>query len=138
MESESYFRDELVNAPRSLTTALFHYTSSDIAIFNILANGTLRLSPFESTNDLWESRPLYPGLSSHADDVASGGAAFELWNEIDRNIRLHSKVVCLTQDWDLPDRVFDPDALRGWNHLLLWAHYGGGHTGVCLRFAVPR
>lgn len=134
IDYDSYLDDELVNAPRTLTASLFHYTNSDVAIFNILAGGTLRLSPFESTNDLWESRPLYPGLSVHADDEASLGTGLEPWNEIDRNIRLHSKVVCLTRDWDLPDRVLDPDALRGWGHLSLWAHYGGGHTGVCLRF----
>lgn len=130
---EASLEHELRTAQRSLTGHLFHYTSADTAIFNILGSGTLRLSPFESTNDLWESRPLHPVISTHDDD-RDFDATFDLWAEIDRNIRLHAKVACLTLDVALPDHVFNRDALRGWAHLSLWAHYGAGHAGVCLRF----
>jgi hypothetical protein len=75
VDIDLFLENELVQAPRTLTSNLFHYTESDVAIFNILASGTLRLSPFESTNDLWESRPLYPGLSAHADDVERSNQA---------------------------------------------------------------
>src|SRR5660398_66314 len=133
---DAYLEAELASAERRLTSDLYHYTSADGALFGILHSGNLRLSPFEFTNDLWESRPLYPHLTSHFDDQsASPESSFALWKEIDRNIRLHSKVACLTQDWDLPDHVLNSDALRGWAHLSLWAHYGEGHAGVCLRFA---
>lgn len=132
---DAYLEAELASAERRLTSDLYHYTSADGALFGILHSGNLRLSPFEFTNDLWESRPLYPNLTSHFDDqAASSQNSFALWKEIDRNIRLHSKVACLTQDWDLPDHVLNRDALRGWAHLSLWAHYGAGHAGVCLRF----
>lgn len=128
---EAYRDQELTSAPRVLSNDLFHYTSSDAAILGILSTGSLRLSPFDSTNDLWESRPLYPMIQSHAEDLEIGS---ELWEEIDRNIRLHAKVTCLTQDWELPDSFGSREAFRGWAHLSLWAHYGGGHSGVCLRF----
>lgn len=59
---------------------------------------------------------------------------FAIWDDVDRYIRGYSKVACFTQDWELPNSVMQPDALRGWAHLSLWAHYGTGHTGVCLRF----
>ncbi|WP_432590471.1 DUF2971 domain-containing protein [Streptomyces sp. HD1123-B1] len=130
---ETYSEYEVVTAPRTITSHLFHYTNTAAAVTGILPTGTLRLSPYKSTNDLWESQPHYPTLSAHHDqrDLDAG---FPLWDEIDRQLRLHTKVGCLTQDVTLPSSVFNPDALRGWAHLSLWAHYGAGHTGVCLRF----
>ncbi|QIX27063.1 DUF2971 domain-containing protein [Nocardioides sp. JQ2195] len=128
----AYFEEELRNSPKRQTDDLYHYTSSDAAILGILATQTIRLSPFHSTNDLWESKPLYPNLQGSAE--FSPEATMELWEEIDRYIRMHSKVACFTNDWDLPEAVLDRDALRGWSHLSLWAHYGQRHAGVCLRF----
>jgi len=131
----AYFEAGLASDERQPTSDLYHYTSADGALFGILQSGNMRLSPFEFTNDLWESRPLYPTLTSHFDDQSiSPDHSFALWKEIDRNIRLHSKVACLTRDWDLPDHMLNRDALRGWAHLSLWAHYGARHAGVCLRF----
>ncbi|MEU8889884.1 DUF2971 domain-containing protein [Streptomyces sp. NPDC048442] len=130
---EDYNDYEVATAPQVVTEELFHYTSTVAALTGILASGTLRLSPYERTNDLWESQPHYPVLSSHYDQ-RNFDAGFELWDEIDRQLRLHTKVGCLTQDVALPARLFNPDAHRGWAHLSLWAHYGAGHTGVCLRF----
>lgn len=132
----AWFDAELQGAPKTLTDNLFHYTNADAALFGILSTGSLRLSPFDSTNDLWESRPTHPTLTAHADDVDLD-VGMELWDEIDLHIRRNAKVACLTMDWDLPERVMDRDALRGWGHLSLWAHYGGAHSGVCLRFNKP-
>lgn len=84
VDHDAYFEEELKHAPRVLSDHLFHYTNAEAALFGILGSGTLRLSPFESTNDLWESRPLYPNLTSHYDDQ-NLDAGFELWNEIDKN-----------------------------------------------------
>lgn len=135
LDAELYLENELATARRELSNDLYHYTSADAAVLGILATGTLRLSPFASTNDLWESRPYYPGLSSHHDDSGDDELdAMELWKQIDHHIRLHAKVACLTQDWEVDRNVLDPDSLRGWAHLSLWAHYGGAHSGVCLRF----
>ncbi|WP_299926891.1 DUF2971 domain-containing protein [uncultured Nocardioides sp.] len=128
----AYFEEELRNAPKRQTDDLYHYTSSDAAILGILATRTIRLSPFHGTNDLWESKPLYPSLQGSAEFRPE--ATMELWDEIDRYIRMHSKVACFVNDWDLPEAVLDRDALRGWSHLSLWAHYGRRHAGVCLRF----
>jgi hypothetical protein len=99
---DAYFDAEVVTAERSRPDQLFHYPNFEAAIFGILASGTLRLSPFESTNDLWESRPLHPCLTSHFDEQPPV-PGFQFWNEIDINLRPHSKVTCPTQDWDLPE-----------------------------------
>lgn len=126
---------EFAAAPRVLTSSLYHYTSSDAAILGILANRTIRMAPFQGTNDLWESRPLWPNLEGDLDAREfSQGDAMDIWEDIDRYIRGYSKVACFTQDWELPDLDTQSDALRGWAHLSLWAHYGAGHSGVCLRF----
>lgn len=123
---------ETLAAPRKLTGHLFHYTSVDAAVSGILPSQTLRLSPYPATNDLWESEPHYPMLTSSGEHPAASD--FAVWDDLDRQLRQHAKVGCLTQDIALPESVFNPDALRGWAHLALWAHYGGRHAGVCLRF----
>ena len=130
------FSSKSAAATKVLTSSLYHYTSSDAAILGILANRSIRMSPFQGTNDLWESRPLLPNLEgnlSHGEST-HGDVFSILWEDIIRYIRGYSKVACFTQDWALPDSVMQPDTLRGWAHLSLWAHYGAGHTGVCLRF----
>ncbi|KJY26508.1 DUF2971 domain-containing protein [Streptomyces sp. NRRL S-495] len=122
---------------RHETGSLFHYTSAETAISYILGSATLRLSPFESLNDLWEARPKYPGFSVHPDDLAffqPPELADAVWKEIDRHIRLHAKTACLVRDFDLPDEAWIRDAERGWAHLSQWDRYGAGHTGVCLGF----
>ncbi|MFF4733567.1 DUF2971 domain-containing protein [Streptomyces mirabilis] len=128
---ESHREFEVLTAPRTLTGSLFHYTN-DKGLFGILNSGKLRLSPYQFTNDLWESQPHYPSFSQRSG--TGTGPDLALWDEVDRQLRLHTKVGCLTQDVTLPDTVANPDALRGWAHLALWAHYGAGHEGVCLRF----
>ncbi|MDQ1031127.1 hypothetical protein QF035_008709 [Streptomyces umbrinus] len=123
---------ETLAAPRSLTGQLFHYTSVDAAVSGILPSKALRLSPYTATNDLWESEPHYPMLASS--DQRPADADFAVWDGIDRQLRQHTKVGCLTQVIALPETVSNPDALRGWAHLALWAHYGDRHAGVCLQF----
>lgn len=134
-EVDDWFEQELAEAPRTLTANLYHYTSVDTAIGYILASRTLRLSPFQGTNDLWESRPLWPNLEGASSvENQQPESTVGMWEDIDRFIRGYSKVACFTQDWALPSSVLNPDSLRGWSHLAMWAHYGAHHTGVCLRF----
>ncbi|HEX4092736.1 MAG TPA: DUF2971 domain-containing protein [Trebonia sp.] len=119
----------------NLTNDLYHYTSAEVAIYNILDQGALRLSPYEFTNDPEESRPRLPTLSGEIEKEADD-APGSIWAEADWWLRRYVKVACLTQDFEiLPvNYADDPDALRGWAHPALWAHYGARHGGVCLRF----
>ncbi|MFC9699601.1 DUF2971 domain-containing protein [Streptomyces sp. NPDC056943] len=122
---------EMSQARRIVTNQLFHYTKADTAAV-ILRNHTLRLAPYNETNDLWETKPQHPHLiGPMPDDV---NVSFALWNEIDRQLRMHTKIGCLTQDVLLDGDISNCDALRGWAHLSLWAHYGEMYAGVCLRF----
>lgn len=138
-EASDWLEKELENAPKTLTGDLYHYTSSEAAILGILANRTIRLSPFQGTNDLWESRPLLPNLEGQSSvGELSMDETDKIWDDIDRFIRGYSKVACFTQDWELPETVINSDAMRGWSHLSMWAHYGERHAGVCLRFNKAR
>ncbi|WP_284986946.1 DUF2971 domain-containing protein [Arthrobacter sp. fls2-241-R2A-172] len=122
------------------TGEVFHYTSADVAISNILATGTLRLSPMHSTNDPWESEPIYTGFSlvDPEDEKQFDGDRFRAaTKEIDHHIRLRSKVLCLTRDWGQGLPRFEGER-RGWRHLSSWAHYGGGHAGVCMGFDLEK
>jgi hypothetical protein len=133
--ADDLFEAEMLAATPTLTSDLYHYTTADSAILGILANKTLRMSSFLRTNDLWESRPILPPLQGSDRLIQLSHAGFaQIAAEIDRHIRQHSKVACFTQDWSLPEQVRDRNARRGWAHLSMWAHYGAGHTGVCLRF----
>jgi hypothetical protein len=118
----------------SPTDDLYHYTSAAVALDSIVADLRLRLGLVESTNDPRESRPSYPSLTL-ADGVADEGLR-ELWDAADRLVRRASKVACFTRDYSLPENVFRPDIFRGYAHPALWAHYAGGHTGVCLKFSM--
>ncbi len=121
------------------TDSLFHYTSAETAIFGILGSGSLRLSPLRSTNDLWESKPTYPGFEVDNGDIDGFSGEFDpakaVEAHIDRHVRLSTKIACLTQDFDLPDVAISKSVKRGWNHLAMWAHYGSGHSGISLRFS---
>ncbi len=117
----------------ALTDDLYHYTSAEVALDSVMTQRQLRLGLLESTNDPRESRPRYPNLQL-ADGVLDE-AVDSIWHEADRLVRRAAKVACFTLDFELPDSVLDPSALRGYAHPSLWAHYGGGHAGVSLRFS---
>jgi hypothetical protein len=118
------------------TDDLFHYTSADTGVFSILAEKRLRLGPYESTNDLRESKQRFVSLSVHDDDDDGSIEAFdEVTSSADWWLRRFVKVACFTRDFDMPSNALDSNALRGWGHPSLWAHYGGSHSGVTLRFS---
>jgi hypothetical protein len=132
-EAEYYMNT--VTLTLSPSNDLYNYTSAEVAIYNILDQGTLRLSPYEFTNDPEENRPRVPGLSGPgqgSDDEDPGS----IWGEADWWLRRYAKVACLTQDFEIfpADYADDENALRGWAHPALWAHYGASHGGACLRF----
>jgi len=84
-EVDEFLEQEFAAAPKALTSSLYHYTSSDAAILGILANRSIRMSPFQGTNDLWESRPLRPNLEGELGrGEFSEKDVFSIWEDIDR------------------------------------------------------
>jgi hypothetical protein len=127
-------KDDLFAGP-TLTDDLYHYTSSSVALDSVLAQGRLRLGLVELMNDPYESRPRYPNLSIAEGVPELGPDHGQTMKEADRLLRRAAKVACFTCDYELPDSVLNPQALPGYAHPALWAHYAAGHPGVCLRFS---
>jgi hypothetical protein len=115
-----------------LTDDLYHYTSADIGLGIVMTQMQLRLGLAEFMNDPRESRPRFPPL-----EIPEGVSedTRDLWHETDRLLRRAAKVACFTLDYEVLESVLDPQAQRGYTHPALWAHYGGRHAGVCLRFS---
>jgi hypothetical protein len=127
-------KDDLF-AGQTLTDDLYHYTSSSVALDSVLAQGRLRLGLVELMNDPYESRPRYPNLAIAEGVPELGPDHTHTMEEADRLLRRGAKVACFTRDYELPDSVLNPSALRGYAHPALWAHYADDHRGVCLRFS---
>jgi len=121
----------MTNEP-ALTGDLYHYTSSSVALDSVIPQLRLRLGLAELVNDPRESRPRPPNLLITKD--VDRERQVEIQDNAGFLLRRAAKVACFTQDYELPDSVLDPEALRGYAHPALWAHYAENHTGVCLRF----
>lgn len=124
----------------SETDDVYHYTSADAGTA-ILQSLKLRLGTFETMNDLREARQHSPGFSAHEDDAASvteGMNARKIMDDMDWYLRRFVKIACFTRDFVSAESVWDETATRGWAHPALWAHYGAGHSGMCLRFSKSR
>jgi Protein of unknown function (DUF2971) len=124
-----------VIAEAALTDDLYHYTSSSVALDSVLPQMRLRLGLVEFVNDPYESRPRYPNLSIAKGVPELGPSHEETMRQADRLLRRAAKVACFTQDYELPESVLNPSALRGYAHPALWSHYGAEHSGVCLQFS---
>ncbi|OYT92968.1 MAG: hypothetical protein CFE43_05505 [Burkholderiales bacterium PBB3] len=91
---------------------LYHMTSLDVAMKHILPERRMRLGQFDRLNDPFELL-----CASVGDKRARHVFKFlrEYWTE-------KLGVLCMGRHWKSP---------------LMWAHYAGNHTGVCLGFDVP-
>ncbi len=112
---------------------LFHYTSLERAIEDILPSMTLKTSPFAEMRDPRESKdwgPTTAGFTDSDNHDAEDRRYWELYrclNDLKRSCRLLS----FTED--------DPDPMtrdygRGFARPRLWEQYGGAHKGICLCF----
>ena len=119
-----------------LTDDVYHYTSAEVGLDSVLCQMQLRMGLLESTNDPRESQPHYPPFRGSTEPGDPDLPV--LWAEADNLLRRHAKVACFTLDYELPADFIDAEALRGYAHPALWAHYGGRHSGVCLRFSRRR
>jgi hypothetical protein len=116
---------------------LYHYTTRDAALGNILPLRQLRLSPLAWTNDPRGSQPWLYGFSGPFGDAGAGADdIMDLTQAIDDRIRSTTKVACLTRsDPELmAEDGADYNFARGWSHSRMWDRYAEGHRGVCLVF----
>lgn len=118
---------------------LYHYTTKEAGLGNILPQRHLRLGPLSWTNDPRERQQWIVSLSGGPDPLPQPGEFQRIVYETDRLIKTRAKVVCLSRDD--PDGMRKPpheNFARGWAHSRMWAQYAGGHTGLCLVFERAR
>jgi hypothetical protein len=107
---------------------IYHYTTLPTALEKILPHGTIRLSPFERTNDPRESKYWIFGMGGLFGEGKLNEFALKL------SIRLkYSKVLCLTQD-DFNTEQRYMYSCKGFARPRMWAQYAENHKGVCLIF----
>lgn len=83
---------------------LFHYTSREAALEQILPTGRLRFSRLPRTNDPREFAPVLPGIAGFVgdDDELTTGSPFELIEEANRLLHGSVHVLCFTEDRPSP------------------------------------
>lgn len=109
---------------------LYHYTRP-ARLAQILDGGVLRMGTFGSTNDPREAKQWLPSLSTTHDPAALGNREFtDLLTELDGQLRLRAKLLCLTRDRRAVDDIGYHG--RGWARARMWSQYAGDHAGCCL------
>jgi Protein of unknown function (DUF2971) len=122
---------------------LYHYTRPD-SLDTILANGTLRLSPYANTNDPREQKDWRPAFVMPATparpperwlDVGRTSAASLIDETTDRHLRRGARLACFAHDRErLNDASVGTLFHRGWARARMWHQYASEHTGACLVF----
>jgi hypothetical protein len=112
---------------------LYHYTARRTALSAILPKKELMLGLFRYMNDPRESKDWAFSGQEDATQPLNYNLT-ELSDEATRLAKATTKLVALTRDDPVAPGTGFGQFGRGFAHSALWAHYGGGHTGVCLVF----
>jgi hypothetical protein len=114
---------------------VYHYTNREAALGQILPTQQIRLGLFRYMNDPRES---HEWLFNVIGDRGGSIAHFREQNrEATRLAKSTAKVLATRRDASHGGEGYG-DFGRGYAHSALWAHYGGGHSGVCLVFERER
>lgn len=107
---------------------LFHYTTTEKALEEILPHGRLQLTPLIDMNDPLEykKQPFFFWGDAVTEDVPN------IQRELHDAIRVKSKAVCFTLD--SPNNKPKDATGRGFAKARMWSQYADGHKGVCLTF----
>ncbi len=89
------------------------------------------MSPVENANDPREAKDwiMTPISATGGFDPAAYLAAQARFNV---RLKRETKLACFSGDGAAKHNRDEEPLDRGWAHPRMWAHYGGGHAGVCL------
>lgn len=110
---------------------LYHYTSFEVAVENILDTGKVRFSPFIKTNDPLENKSWLLDWSAN---LGVQNPNFEMITQrrelINEFLSENCKTLCFTKEfYDSNNQL-----VEGFEHPRMWAQYGNNHKGVSLVF----
>ena len=111
----------------------FHYTKADTAFGAIVADQTLRLSPYNLMDDPFESQEWMIGGSGY---VGEDDNLDQKWGErfaLINKAKAETKVLSLSVDAAGYEGRLDPFG-RGYARASMWQLYADSHSGVCLAF----
>lgn len=92
---------------------IYHFTNQSAAIEKIIPNMALKFNSIKNTNDPRE----YYAWSLYEEKSEED---FEKSMEIGQKLRENCKILCFNKGND------------GFKNLMMWAHYGDNHRGICL------
>jgi hypothetical protein len=111
---------------------VYHYTTSQRALENILQSFTLRMGSFKGLNDPREAKTWPFRLYTQAPETLTS-FPLDLFSRITEFITSKSLILCCVQDDPAVIEDHEDRMLRsGFGHPRMWAQYGENHKGVCL------
>lgn len=120
-------------------TTIYHYTTSNIALENILPFSTLRMNFLRNTNDPREYKKFYfnsVGWGNFNDSNDKIGQAMRKIDNLRRNEFQVVSFSCnkeeLYQNPSLP--TYKQEGLLGCCKSRMWSQYGDNHKGIVLAF----
>jgi hypothetical protein len=117
---------------------LFHYTSANVALDNILTDGTLKLGAPAGLNDPFESEPHWVNL---IDDLPATEPepepTMQLFERASDLLRSKCRLACLSTSSANESTSLGAFG-DGWMRARMWAEYADNHAGVCLAFDADR
>jgi Protein of unknown function (DUF2971) len=113
---------------------LYHYTTAEILLENILPERQLRLGLYSNMRDPHENREPSVGLEYGAPPSSDHMPLTEV-RELLRDIRGQARVLSMSMDaadYPLPEQgIF----ARGYSRPRMWEQYAASHHGACLAFS---
>lgn len=109
---------------------LFHYTTSSVALENILHHKKFKLSKFVRTGDPKEYKDIlfniaFHFLATNEDEKEEITQKEKAQGQINSILKEKIRVICLCTNSDK----------NGWSKFRMWSQYGEGHSGICLVFS---
>jgi hypothetical protein len=114
---------------------LAHYTKAAYVFEDILASGTLRLSPYRLMRDPIENKDILPSIAWSGDPPDADRAIQQVYTEL-KAARDRIRVLSFTHDADDRSEYSGFDCC--WARPRMWEQYGDVHRGACLLFDRPR
>jgi hypothetical protein len=96
---------------------IYHFTRLNTAIEKILPNMALKFNSIRKTND---PREYYAWSFPSNKESSDSEDLFAQSLQTGKEIRENCKILCFNKE------------ISGYKNLMMWAHYGDNHRGICL------
>lgn len=115
---------------------IYHYTSTETALLNILPDRKIRLSPRDKSNDPIENTGLFYSFSGEQSvpEAEYESIAYDIKEEV-KSVMDRAKQLCLCKN----HKIENEDSIRylpfekyGFAKPRMWDQYGDKYQGICL------